>query len=145
MGSFVNYWSVACGVMFFLSIWCVVGLIVGWNVNPESSERGITRAGKRLLQAQRLFATACSMIVAYLVGSIYLEFAPYESEPFRWCDAHRPCVPILLSIPFGMSVASFFHALIAKGRGRRSLLGGTGVISFLLFLGVLYLIQVMSQ
>ena len=145
MGSFVSYWSVACEVIFVLSIGCLLGLIGGWNIVPESSERGITEPGRRLLRARQLFAILCAMVIAFLGILIYLEFAPYDSEPFRWCDSHRFIVPICLLISSGLSAASFFHTLIAKGQGRRVLLGGTAVIFVLLFLSALYLTQGLSH
>jgi len=139
------FWVAECLVTFVLSIGCVLGLIVGWSITPESSERGITEAGRRLLRARLLFAIACGMIIACLVALIYLVVAPHDSEPFRWCDAHPFIVPILLFISFGISATSCYYAVDSRGKGRWRLVGSAVVISILSFLAAFYLLAGLSQ
>lgn len=146
MGSWVSDSFIAFVVCLLLSMACVLGLIAGWNITPESSDRGITDAGRCLLRARWLFAAACGVIIACASVLFYCGFVgPPESQPNRWFDKHPFSSPILLMISSGLSGVSLYLTLNAKGEGRRGLLLATSVIGGFTLLGTLLLFQFLGQ
>jgi hypothetical protein len=127
----VNYWFIAFLVTLLLSIACVLALIVGWDITPEAIEWKATDAGKLLVHARSFFVAACAVIFACLGVLIYFLDAPDNSQPFRWCDEHRHCLPLLIFVSSGMSGLSHLLALSGKGEGRRTLLIAASVIGVL--------------
>jgi hypothetical protein len=137
----VNYWFIAFVVTVPLSVACVLALIVGWGITPESIEWKATDGGKLLLHARSFFAIACGVIFACLAVLIYFLDAPDNSQPFRWCDEHRHCLPLLIFVSSGLLGISHILALSGKGEGRRTLLTAASVIAVLAFLAACLLMS----
>jgi hypothetical protein len=145
VGSFVNYWFIAFVLVLFLSILSAAILVASWSsLSPETVEWEITPAGKTLLRARNLFAGACGITLACLVatGSFMESDA---SAFFRWCDAHRLCLPAAIIVSSGLSFFSFFQALQSKGEGRRVLSIGALAVAVLSIVGTGFLMVFLGQ
>lgn len=145
MGSFVSYWFVAFVLVLLLSVLSVGILVASWSsLSPETIEWEISPAGKTLIRARNLFAVACGIVLACLVAiSSFME----SDTPafFRWCDAHRLCLPAAIVVSSGFSFFSFFQALQSKGEGRRFLLIGALVVAILSLFVAGYLMAFLGQ
>jgi hypothetical protein len=145
-GGWVSDEFIAFVVFLFLSIACVFGLIGGWGIGPEPSEQGTTDAGRRLHRARALFVAACGLIIA-CTGALYYcgSVGPYDSQPYQWFREHPFSAPLGSMISSGLSGASFFLALGAKGGGRRGLLIATSIITGLTLSATLLLFLSIRQ
>ncbi len=118
MGGWVSKEFIDFVVSMPLSIVCVLALIGGWSIEPESSEHGITDAGRRLLRARSLFAGACAVVIASTVVLYYCgSGGPPNSPLARWFNENPFSAPLALMISSGLSGISLYLTLDAKGEG----------------------------
>ena len=145
MGSFVSFWFVAFVLILILSILTLGILIASWSsLQPERSDWEITPPGKTLLRARNLFTVACGVIFACLVATgSFMESD--TSAFFRWCDAHRLGLPVVMIVSSGLSFASFFQGLGSTGESRRLLLVGALLVAVLSLFGAGYLMVFLGQ
>jgi hypothetical protein len=145
MGTFVSYWFIAFVLILLLSIVSLGILVASWPpLSPEMSDWEITRAGKALLRARNLFAAACGIILACLLGTgSFMESD--TSAFFRWCDSHRLSLPAAMVVSSGLSFASAYQALQSKGEGRRFLQIGALLVGAVSILGAGVLMTVLGQ
>jgi hypothetical protein len=145
VGSFVSYWFIAFVLVLLLSVLSVGILVASWSsLSPETIDWQITPAGKTLLRARNLFAAACGIILTCLVANA--SFMESDTSAFfRWCDAHRLCLPVAMVVSSGFSFFSAFQALQSKGDGRRVLLFGALAVAAFSLLAAGYLMVFLGQ
>lgn len=145
MGYFVSYWFVAFVFVLLLSVLSVAILLASWSsLSPQTIDWEITPAGKTLLRARNMFAVACGIVLACLVATG--SFMESDTTAFfRWCDAHRLCLPLGMVVSSGLSFFASFQALQSKGDGRRLLLFGSLAVAVVSILAAGYLMAFLGQ